>query len=421
MKRESLSTTIKLSGQVQATEEKTVILTAPIDGVVTRPLIKVGSTVIANQPLVEMNSVYGMTSLQVLEKLEKEQGDVVDARSKLSGALTNLTQAQADYGKAQAQVSSLTSDLRQVEADLEFANSDLRRKQELFEAGISAKVEVEEANTRKVKAEALRKATSSELEIAKRQVPLAERNLAQFKAAVALAREAVTITESNLARNKAVLSRSDIVGTEIPAELTSISLNANTSSAASSASGFTVRSPITGVVTKMSVSSGQRLTSGTQVGQVVELSEVYVDANAFEGDLARLREGAPIEVTSTSFSGQVFRGRIRYIGKQVNPATRTIQVRSLLDNPKGTLRPDTFVDVAVRVDTRPNALVIPEKALLTLGDKEYVIIEESPGQYRKQEVTIGLRSDDKIEILNGLKEGQKIVIGGNLLLESREH
>lgn len=420
-RQQSLASQIQLSGQVQPTEDKTVVLTAPLDGVAVRPLVKVGSLVVKDQPLVEMNSVYGMTSLQILEKLESEQDQVVDARSKLSQALTNQTEAQKALGQAHSQVSALTSDLRQAEADLNFAESDWKRKMELLDAGISSRAEVEEARTRYDKARALTRASGQELEIAKRQIPLFEKNIEQYQQAVELANQAVRVTDSNFERNKAVYSQAALVGTRLPPELTSLALSSrHRGDSAAQASTFFMRSPISGVVTRLNVTSGQRVASGAELGQVVELSQVYVDANAFEGDVSRLKTGSKIEITSSSVPGQKFYGRIRYIGQQVDPQTRTIQVRSQIDNPKGKLRPDTFVDVSVQLPARSEAVVIPEKALLTLGNDEYVMIEEAPNQYRKQPVVIGTRSQDRIEILKGLRAGQHVVTEGNLLLESRE-
>lgn len=422
VRKESFASQIQLSGQVQPTEDRAVVLTAPLDGVAIKPLVKVGSLVVKDQPLVEMNSVYGMTSLQILEKLESEQDQVVEARAKLSQALTNQTEAQKALGQAQSQVSSLTSDLRQAEADLNFAESDLKRKMELLDAGISSRAEVEEARTRHEKAHALTVASRQELEIAKRQIPLFEKNISQYQEAVELAMQAVKVTDSNFERNKAVYSQAALVGTEIPAELTSLALNTrHARSSAAQASGFYMRAPITGVVTKLNVTSGQRVPSGADLGQVVELSQVYVDANAYEGDVARLREGDKIEVTSTSVPGHKFSGRIRYIGQQVNPNTRTIQVRSLIENPQGYLRPDTFVDVSVQLPPRADTVVISDKALLTLGNDEFVMVEDGKDNYRKQLVVVGAKSKDKVEIVKGLQPGQRVVTEGNLLLESREH
>lgn len=420
--RENLTTTIQLSGQVQPTEDRTVFLTAPLDGVVVRPLVKVGSLVVQNQPLVEMNSVYGMTSLQILEKLESEQDQVVEARTKLSNALTNLGQAQTALGQAQALVSSKTADLRQAEADLAFARRDARRKKDLFEAGISSRTEMEESQVHLTKAQALTDASRDELAIARQQIPLFRNNISEYQQAVNLARQAVSLTESNFERNKAVFSQASLVGTEIPPELTALRLDSSHShSTAQQASQFFVRSPITGVVTKLGITAGQRLQSGNEMGQVVELSQVYVDANCFEGDVARLHAGDHIEVTSTSIPTKKFRGRICYVGEQVNPQTRTIQVRSQIENPQGDLRPDTFVDVQVLLPARQNALVIPEKALLTLGNEEFVMVEDGPQHYRKQPVEVGVKANDQVEILKGLSVGQKVVTEGNLLLESREN
>lgn len=418
---EKLPSVIRLNGNVTPTEDKTVLLTAPLDGVVVKPLVKVGSFVRQNEAIVEMNSVYGMTSLQILERLEKEQGDVVEARTKLSQSLTNLTQARTTLGQAQSQVTSLQSDLRQAEVDLDFAKNDWKRKQALHEVGINSKAEVEEAYTRVAKGEALITALQHELEIARRQVPLAENNIREYEEAVALARESVTITQSNFARNSAVFSQADLVGTELPSNLSPLQLSGLRNAGAAEASRFYLRAPIEGVLTSLHVTTGQRLTSGAEVGQVVELSKVYVDANAFESDVSRLREGDEITARTSSIPGKTFRGRIRYIGQGVNPQTRTIQVRSLIENPGGSLRPDMFVEVAVNLPPRSGAVIVPEKALLTLGNEEFVMVEDRPGHYVKRKVVVGARSDEKVEVTTGLRAGENVVVEGNLLLEEREH
>ncbi len=419
-RKEAFATVIKLSGQVQATEDRTVLLTAPLDGVVRRPLVRVGTLVQQEQPLVEMNSVYGMTGLQILEKLETQQDQLVSAQARLSQALSDQNEARKALGQARSQVSSLTSDLRQAEADLAFAQSDLRRKIDLLNAGISSKAEVEEATTRQTKALALTQASAEELRIAKRQIPLFEKNINQYEVAVKLAGEAVRINRANFDRSRSVYSQSALVGTEIPPELTALVLGHGAANgAAAQASTFYLRAPIGGVVTKLGVTSGQRVSSGAEMGQVVELSKIYVDANAFEGDIARLRVGDAINVTSPSAPGAQFKGKVRYIGQQVNPQTHTIQVRSLLDNPGGRLRPDTFVDVSISLPPRADAVVVPSQALLTLGNQQYVMVKEGD-RYVKRSVVVGARSLDKIEIVQGLKEGEEVVTEGGLLLESRE-
>ncbi len=414
--RQKLFSTVRLTGQVRATESGSVLLNAPLDGVAVRVLVKVGSSVLAGQPVVEMNSVYGLTSLQILERLEKEQDDVVEARGRLSEALTRRTEGQASLGQAQSKVAALNADLRQAEADLAFARTDVQRKKELVEDGITSRVELEEAQLRFSKAQALSQAADQELRIARQQLPLYRNNIAQYEQAVRLAQQSVRLSESNYERNRAVLSQSQLVGTDIPADLTSLSLNGEKSPAAAQASAFFIRSPIAGVVTKLSATSGQRLQSGTEIGQVQELSKVYVDANAFESDVAQLRLGSPITVSS---SGRTYRGRLEYIGRQVDPETRTIAVRSLLNNPEGRLRPDTFVEVSIGLPAS-SGLTIPKVAVLSLGSQKYALIDEGAGNYRRREIKTGVESGPAVQVLAGLKEGERVVTEGNLLLEARE-
>ena len=414
--RQKLNGSLRLTGQVRATEAGSVVLTAPLDGVAVRALVKVGSSVLADQPLVEMNSVYGLTSLQILERLEKEQDDVVEARGRLSEALTHETEAQTSLGQAQAKVASLRADLRQAEAELQFAQSDVRRKKELVEDGITSKAELEEARTRLSKGEAVAQAAAQELSIARGQLPLYQRNISQYREAVRLARESVNLSESNYERNRAVLSQAQLVGTDLPADLTSLRLTGQKPAGASEASNFFVRAPIAGVVTKLSVTRGQRLQSGAEMGQVQELSQVYVDANAFESDVAALRVGMPLQVLS---NGRTYKGRLDYIGRQVDPQTRTIPVRSLIHNPQGGLRPDTFVEVAVDLPGGPG-LTVPKAALLSLGNDQFVLVEENKGRYERRRVRSGVESGADVQITQGLKEGEKVVTQGSLLLEARE-
>ncbi|MBN9420076.1 hypothetical protein ABS71_11625 [bacterium SCN 62-11] len=414
--RQELDGNLRLTGQVKATESGSVILTAPLDGVALRPLVKVGSSVIAEQPLVEMNSVYGLTSLQILERLEKEQDDVVEARGRLSEALTHETEAQTSLGAAQSKVASLRADLRQAEAELQFAKSDVSRKRELVEDGITSRVELEEARTRLSKAEAVAQAATQELSIARGQVPLFQRNISQYRQAVRLAQESVNLSESNYERNRAVLSQAQLVGTDLPADLTALRLGGSKPSGAAEASNFFVRAPISGVVTKLSVTRGQRVQSGAEIGQVQELSQVYVDANAFEADVASLKVGMPLQVTS---NGRTYRGRLDYIGRQVDPQTRTIPVRSLIHNPQGGLRPDTFVEVIVDLPGGPG-LTVPKSAVLSLGSEQFVLVEGGPGRYERRPVRTGVESGAQVQITKGLKEGEKVVTQGGLLLEARE-
>ncbi|MBX3171570.1 MAG: efflux RND transporter periplasmic adaptor subunit [Candidatus Eremiobacteraeota bacterium] len=414
--RRQVSGSLRLTGQVRATEAGSVILTAPLDGVAVSALVKVGSSVAPDQPLVEMNSVYGLTSLQILERLEKEQDDVVEARGRLSEALTRETEAQTSLGQARAKVASLRADLRQAEAELQFARSDVRRKQELVEDGITSRAELEEARTRLAKAEAVRQAAEQELSIARGQLPLFQRNIGQFRQAVRLAQESVELSESNYQRNRAVLSQSQLVGTDLPADLTSLSLAGSKPAGAAQASTFFVRAPIAGVVTRLSVTRGQRLQSGAEIGQVQELSRVYVDANAFEADVAALRPGMPLQVIS---NGKTYRGRLDYIGRQVDPQTRAIAVRSLIHNPEGGLRPDTFVEVNIALPGGPG-LTVPKQALLSLGNQKFVLVEASPGHYVRRTVRAGIESGAEVQIIEGLKEGEKVVSQGGLLLEAGE-
>ena len=95
---EEMTSSVSLSGQVLPTEDRTVLLTAPLDGVVTRPRVRVGQLLHENQILAELNSVYGQTSMQVLDKLESTQSNMMQTQAQLAQTLTTLAQARSTFG-----------------------------------------------------------------------------------------------------------------------------------------------------------------------------------------------------------------------------------------------------------------------------------------------------------------------------------
>jgi cobalt-zinc-cadmium efflux system membrane fusion protein len=179
-----------------------------------------------------------------------------------------------------------------------------------------------------------------------------------------------------------------------------------------------VRSPIAGVVVQKLVSPGQLIQAGsTTCFLISDVATVWVQGHIHEKDLASIRVGDAVEETNTSFT-QVFHGVVSYLGAMLDPATRTTPVRIVTRNQGGLLRKDMLMDATIHTRTRENLLAVPASAVLHDADNQpLVYLESSPGRFSQREVVVGGQFDGQIEILNGCKEGDRVVSEGGVFLQ----
>src|SRR5262249_15895975 len=137
--------------------------------------------------------------------------------------------------------------------------------------------------------------------------------------------------------------------------------------------------------------------------------------NVPEQELHLVHEGAPIALHAQSWPRRVFRGRVTLVAGALDPNTRTLKVRGLVDN-DGSLKGEMLVTVDL---TRPAAGkgAVPEAAVLLNGDSHFVFVERSPGRYERRAVEVGAAHDGVVPVLGGLKPGERVVTGSALLLE----
>src|SRR5207247_4110005 len=144
-------------------------------------------------------------------------------------------------------------------------------------------------------------------------------------------------------------------------------------------------------------------------------SSVWIDGNVFEKDLARVRLGQQVNISVTAFPGIVFTGKVILVSTVVDPDTRSVKVRTEVPNRDARLKPDMFANVEIITDVNRTAISIPQSALLNDGGQSIVFVAAGSG-FEKRTVTPGIQSDDRVEIISGLKTGNKVVIKGNYLL-----
>lgn len=180
---------------------------------------------------------------------------------------------------------------------------------------------------------------------------------------------------------------------------------------------LTVRSPISGFVIERNAYSKQRVGPETVLYTLADLSTVWVVADVYEYEAAGVRPGQPATFTAAGMPGRVFRGRVATVLPQVDPATRTIKVRIQLANPAGELKPDLYGEAELSAPA-VRRLVVPQSAVLDSGDRQTVFVDSGGGRFEPRQVKAGARAADTVEILAGLKAGERIVTSGNFLLDS---
>jgi multidrug efflux system membrane fusion protein len=187
-----------------------------------------------------------------------------------------------------------------------------------------------------------------------------------------------------------------------------------------------VRAPFAGVLGTRQVDLGQYLNSGATVVSLTDLSMLYVNFTLPSQMSARLAVGQKVDITADAFPARKFRATISTIEPQISAATRTINVQATMPNPDEALRPGMFVNAAVVLPDQAPEVVLPETAVdYTLyGDSVYVIRPDGNDangkpvlKAHRTPVTTGLRWDDKVAVLSGLKTGDQVVAAGQIKVQ----
>jgi cobalt-zinc-cadmium efflux system membrane fusion protein len=128
-----------------------------------------------------------------------------------------------------------------------------------------------------------------------------------------------------------------------------------------------------------------------------------------------VRNGQGVKVTTTAFPGTTFSGRVIFINSVVDPDSRTVKVRTEVPNPDGRLKPDMFANVEIITDVSSAAISLPQSAVLENNGKSIVFVAEG-NAYKQRQVQVGIKSGDRVEIIDGLSAGDRVVTKGNYLL-----
>jgi multidrug efflux pump subunit AcrA (membrane-fusion protein)/YHS domain-containing protein len=180
------------------------------------------------------------------------------------------------------------------------------------------------------------------------------------------------------------------------------------------ASLIRITSPISGFVLARNISPEQRFDKGAELFRIGDIGHVWVVTDIFEKDSQFVRPGS---LATVRYGGREFPARMSDVLQQLDPESRTLKTRFELDNPGYFLRPDMFVDVEIQVNL-PAAVTVPADSVINSGLRKTVFVERGGGEFEPRLVETGWRLGDRIQITEGLKPGERIVVSGNFLIDS---
>ncbi|MGE5490833.1 MAG: efflux RND transporter periplasmic adaptor subunit [Actinomycetota bacterium] len=181
---------------------------------------------------------------------------------------------------------------------------------------------------------------------------------------------------------------------------------------------YVLKSPLAGVVVERNLNPGQEFRPDQPASPlfvVTDPSSLWIQLDAGEGDLAALKPGEKFVLEAKQYPGERFEGVIRHVADFVDPTSRTVKVRGEVPNADRRLKGEMFVTALIQLPAT-SALHVPASAVFLMGDKRYVLVEEAPGRYRRQEVQVGPEREGFTDVYSGLKDGDKVVVEGNLHL-----
>ena len=344
--------------------ETEIVTSAPIAGVVSAT----GKILVPE----DRTAVIGPVNQGRIVKLYAGQGSRVRKGQKLAELESaDIDQAEADYLKALADAENAR---RSAAAEIKLAQETYDRTKSLYEKTVVPGKNLQSAE--------------HDLELARAN---AENNAASTKATLTAARRHLLILGLTDAAINALGKKPGLAAT------------------------FSLNAPIDGVVVERNATIGATVGTEASVFKIIDISRVWVDANVFEKDLPRVRVGQGVKLTVTAFPGSTFAGKIIFINSVVDADSRTVKVRTEVPNPDGRLKPDMFANVEIITDVKGTAVSVPQTAVLEDNGKSFVFVADG-STFKQRQVQVGIKHGDRVEIIDGLNPGDRLVVKGNYLL-----
>jgi membrane fusion protein, heavy metal efflux system len=179
-----------------------------------------------------------------------------------------------------------------------------------------------------------------------------------------------------------------------------------------------ILSPANGTVVQQFVSQGSMVGPDEPIFSICDMKVVAISCELPESELSLVRKGLPVTVAVTTYADSTFTGKVTYVGSRLDPKTRTVSVRAVIDNAKGLLKLNMFATVDIVGQAR-TVLSCPRDAIHESGGKTVVYVRDASGEFSKRAVSTGISSGNSVEIKRGLRSGEAVVTVGGVLVKTK--
>jgi len=185
---------------------------------------------------------------------------------------------------------------------------------------------------------------------------------------------------------------------------------------------LTLSAPIDGIVMEKTALQGLHFGAGDMLYRIFDLSSVWLLADVFEQDLAQIRPGQSATITVQAYPGRVFDGRVAFVYPTVNAPTRTARVRIEVPNSDLLLKTDMYATVEIAAPAESaTVLAVPDSAVLDTGTRQTVLVDRGEGRFEPRAVKLGARAGGYVAVIEGLRDGEKVVTGANFLIDAESN
>lgn len=178
-----------------------------------------------------------------------------------------------------------------------------------------------------------------------------------------------------------------------------------------------VYTAVGGTVTGRNIVLQQYVSPGDGLYEIVDLSKVWIVLQVYEREMARVKLGQRVQLTSEAYPGKYLDGAVEFISPVLDPTTRTVDVRASVENRNGSLKPGMFITGSIKIPI-PRGLTVPETAVMTTGGRQVVWVKRGEGIFTPKSVSLGVRTEGYYQVLNGLEEGDVVASSGGYLIDS---
>ena len=180
---------------------------------------------------------------------------------------------------------------------------------------------------------------------------------------------------------------------------------------------LTIHSPVSGYVLQKYAVQGMKVMAGEKLFDVSDLSTIWVVADIYENELSVIKVGDTAKIQLSYYPGKELTSKIDFVSPTLSSETRTAQIRFSIPNSGGKLKPGMFTDVELKINLG-NRLAVPDEAVIDTGLRQIVYVDKGDGHFEPRAITSGLRAEKLVEVLAGLKAGEKVASSANFLIDS---